>query len=486
MDISLHAEKLAVRTPFTAAHNLVQCFRGVKAGPLDYNCPVDFLSAGLQRAGEPDIWHMDIVLALCTDESAPLRINNAYIGSNHGEPCGVAVVSANHGKTVADVGSLWQDALGVKWTLMRVISPDRLLFVSENIGVSETDYAFADKIHGELLYVSHGEHTASVAVESQAGSVQLYRAVRFLRRDLYYYKDGARHPITGYHTDCDGADIVEEYEAINPATVAEALRAARPEGGYSAEPDLAVGTPMMHCQMTYRVLADGTVLCDFEHTRLQDVTWTEHMGLMYQSKCNVYDGGIWRYIPKTRPFELDGERYDFSVPRDTTVEPFPRALDMTAEYWTDPAFPPDRQIDFIRRQDGSTVVAFTGGFLPLYDGDPAVRRDHLSKSLLLIRTRKTYPYIASGDHTMDRVRGIGYKKYFPQPDPRYSVYTVAHDGKTYAYVDFFGGKDLSVSVDLPENAAARLLEQGGDVAWKVQKDQLVVSGTRGYAVFCLN
>ncbi|MBQ3133549.1 MAG: hypothetical protein IJC17_04665 [Clostridia bacterium] len=485
MDISLHAEKLAIRTPFTPAHNLVQCFRGVKAGQLDYNCPVDFLSAGLQRATEPDIWHMDIVLALCTDESAPLRVNNAYIGSNHGEPCGVAVTASAHGKTVADVGSLWQDALGVKWTLMRVMSPDRLLFVSENIGVSETDYAFADKIHGELVYISHGVHTDAVTVESQGGSVQLYRAARFLSRDLYYYKEGVRYPVTGYHTDCDSAELVEEYDVINPATVAEALRAARPEDGYAAEPDLAIGTPMLRYRMIYHVLGDGTVLCDFEHTRLQDVTWTEHMGLMYQSKCDVYGGGIWRYIPKTKPFALDGESYDFSVPRDTTVEPFPKSLNMTAEHWTDPAFPPDRQIDFIRRPDGSAVAAFAGGFLPLYDGDPAVRREHLSKSLLLIRTRKTYPYIASGDYSMDRVRGIGYKKYFPQADPRHSLYSVACDGKTYVYADFFGKSKSEVVYDLPTDVEPEQLELGGDVSWKVRKGQLVASGKRGYAVFCV-
>ncbi len=152
MDISLHAEKLAVRTPFTRQYDLVQCFRGVRSGQLDYNCPVDFLSAGLQRSNEADIWHTDIVLALCTDESAPLIINGEAIASNHGHPCGVAAESPGHGKTVADVGSLWQDAAGIKWSLLRIMSEDRLLFVSENIGKSETDYAFADKIEGELYY----------------------------------------------------------------------------------------------------------------------------------------------------------------------------------------------------------------------------------------------------------------------------------------------------------------------------------------------
>lgn len=485
MDISLHAEKLAIRTPFSASHNLVQCFRGVKAGILDYNCPVDFLSAGLQKKNEPDIWHLDKVFALCTDESAPLIINGECIGSNHGHPGGVVVESLQHGKTLSDIGSFWRDDAGVLWSLLRIESCDRLFFLSENLRKSETDYEFKDEIAGNLSYVSHGENKNPIIVNSQYGQVQIYRAVRYIRRDLYYYKDGIRFDITGYHTDCDMAEIVEEYEVINPATVAESLRLNRPDNGYDTEPDLATGERMMKSVVKYQIQKDGTVICDFQHTRLQDVQWNEHMGIMYQSKCDLYEGGIYRYIPKTLPIPYEGKSFDFSVPFDSTKDPYPNNVLLTPDYFSNPDFPPDRQIDFIKREEGSTSIAFTGGFLPVFDGAPEIRKNKLSKAFLLRNTRKTYPYIASG-RTLDSLHGVGYKKYFLQEDSRYSHYTVSYGDKTYIYLDIFTNEKIEITVDIPKGFEASLFEKSQNVSYTVEGDKIKICGSRGYAVFINN
>ncbi len=69
---------------------------------------MDFRAAGLQRKGSYDIWHMDKVLALSTDEASPMIINDDDIGCNHSQPCGVSVTAPAHGKNCADIGSLWR------------------------------------------------------------------------------------------------------------------------------------------------------------------------------------------------------------------------------------------------------------------------------------------------------------------------------------------------------------------------------------------
>ena len=63
-----------------------------------------------------------------------------------------------------------------------------------------------------------------------------------------------------------------------------------------------------------------------------------------------------------------------------------------------PGSPPDRQIDFIRGpggsafDEGSCVAAFTGGFLPCYDGAPERRRNNITDAVDLAGSRKTYRF----------------------------------------------------------------------------------------------
>lgn len=483
MDISIHADKLAVRTVYNDRYNLVQFFRGIKSDFLDYNCPVDTLAAGLQRKNEADLWHVDITLALCTDESAPFSVNGECIGSNHGHPCGVVVECENHQKSFCDIGSLWQDADGIKWTLLRILSPDRLLFVSENLGPTKTEYSFLNSISKTLQFVSDGVNTDPIEISSQSGGHQLYKAVADRKRKLYYLKEGKRFEITGYHTECDGAEIHEEYNVINPATVAEAIRKGRPVGGYIENPDLAVGEAMLHYNMIYRIQSDGTVICDFEHRRLCDIKWNRCFGVMYQSRCDVASGGIWRFIPKTKPFCADGHTFDFSAPFDATAEPYPASFSITRDYFSDKNSPPDRQTDIIRYADGTTVSAFCCGFLPIFDGAPEKRSQNLDTAVFIKNTRKFYPYIINGKNSVDSIRAVAYKKYFPDADRNSSFYSVEFDGVTYLYFDFYSENTLSKTVPLPYNAELSLLEKSEDICFNHCESTLTVSGKRGYAVF---
>lgn len=509
MDISLNGAEAVFRTPFSPEYDLLQIFHGLADGPLNMNGPVDFRAAGLQRKGSYDIWHMDKVLALSTDEASPMVINDDDIGCNHSQPCGVAIDSPGHGKSCADIGSLWRDGSGLTWTLLRIENPDRLLFLSENIGPSKEEYAFADQMQGNLTYLSDGLHTAPITVAGQKNKIQMHRAIRSIHRELFYYKDGQRQRVTGDHTGCDRAEIHEEYEIINPATVAEALRANRPAGGYTAPQDLATGEPMMLYRMTYHILADGTVLCDFDHQLLQNVRLLWYLGIMYQEKCDLYDRGIWRYIPKILPFTHKGSTYDFSQPYNTSAGPFPSRYPITPEHWALPGSPPDRQIDFIRGpggsafDEGSCVAAFTGGFLPCYDGAPERRRNNITDAVDLAGSRKTYPSFVGGRINTYRsasperadgkppllfssIRGVAYKKYFPAssaPQDGSSLYTVEYDGSLYLYMDFFGGKQLTQRYSLPAGSQAELLEAGSGIRWEVGPDSISASGEKGYAVF---
>ena len=484
VDVSRNGGDVAFRTAFSDEYDLVQVFQGLTS-TVYANHPVDFRLAALQHKGHPDIWHMDQVLAFCTDECSPMVINGEDIGGNHGHPCGVQLTAPGHGLTVADVGSLWRDESGLRWTLLRAAA-DKLLLLSDNTGISEVDYAFADRVDGALHPLDEHLQGREVRPAGQRGGVQLVPAIRHMQREVWVSRDGRWQLLDGDAEGCDGAEIREVYEIVNPATVAAALRAARPAGGYVTQPSLAVGTAMFRHQMTYRIAPDGTVLCDFDHQLLQPVRMPWYLGVMHQAKCDLYGGGLWRVIPKLRPFTAKGYTLDFSRPCLTTADTLPDYVPLTPDTWADPTSPPDRQLDFIRRADGSDAVGFASGFLPVYDGAPLRRAENITDAGTLVKSCKTYPTFAGGmgcKRSFPRLRGVAYKKYF-RPEQGASVYTVPYGADTYLYMDLYTAAPRRVRYEKSPLQTPELLEATASV--QVTGDEITAQGATGYAVFCLH
>ncbi|MGN0779258.1 MAG: hypothetical protein ACI4MJ_08945 [Aristaeellaceae bacterium] len=497
LDAARSRDDVAFRTGFSDSHDLVQVFRGMNA-VLTENHPVDFRLAALQRKGHRDIWHVDQVLSFATDECTPMVINGEDIGGNHGHPCAVRVWLPAHGLDVRDIGSLWMDTSGMRFTLLRVEAADRLLFLSDNIGPSRTVYDFADHICGTLRYVSDGCHGHSLHPEKQTGHVQLTPAIRHLQREAVCFRDGQWEEIGSFMPNCECAEIREVYEIINPATVAQALRMHRPPEGYAAPPSLAQGEAMLLHRMTYRIYADGTVLCDFDHQLMQDVHLSCYLGIMHQEQCDLFGGGLWRYIPKLRPLEDKGRWLDFSRPCLVSADTIPNHLPLTPDKWLRPDAPPDRQVDFFRRPDGSNTVGFASGFLPLYDGAPDKRRNSLTDAGVLVSSCKTYPTFAGGLANMRHphrestdgsmrfatLRGVAYRQYFQPRGEDASLYTIPCGDDRYVYMDFFGSAPQCLHADMPPGAQAILLEASEQC--RVDASGLSAQAQSGYAVFRLH
>ncbi len=461
-----------VSTSFDHKYDFIQKFRGVELGEsIRYNQPVDFMEAGLMQKDKWDCWHIDIPFAESNHEAAPARINNSYIGGNHGAHGAVLVCAPAHGKTVADVGSLWKDESGNAFTLLRIEDADRLLFISENLG-SVTAYRFVTAIEGKLSYVENGSHRKSIIPKSQQ-IADLRRAIRHKAKTVVAVVGGKEIPVY-QKTDCDYAEIREEYEIVNPATVAESVREARPRGGYKTQPDLAeFGRSMLSCKLIYRILQDGTVLTLFDYEKLMDVHFDYFFGAMYQEKIDVYRGGIYRYLPKTLPFSSQGHTFDFSKRVNIFNNPYPNDK-LTREHWSDKNSPCERVVDYFCDERGEDRLAFACGFLPVLDGKPSVRGQAIQNAVCFASTRKHYPMFAEGD--LSRVRGVAYKKYFTPQKQRASVYDVAFEGKRYIFADFFAENELKISV---KNQPAEL-EKSEGVSYQWENGELKIVGKNGF------
>ncbi len=477
MFVAMSKYQLLVQTPYSETYDLVQKFRGISITHGTFNDPVDFMEAGLIRKDKWDCFHLDIPFAITNDEAVPCIINGIWHGAGHGYPCCVVLYAPSHGKTLADVGSVWRDDEGVNFTLLRVATEDHLIFVSENIGTLE-DYKFVTKITGKLTYIFNGANTNTIPANGEQRTTYLTRAYKFTKKRVVAIKDGEERVLFG-SMQCDSIRIEEEYEIRNPATVAPMLAATRPDGGYTQEPDLGdFGETMLIHRMQYHILPDGTILCDFNHEKTMDVCFDRWLGAMYQEKQDAFGGHIHRRVPKTLPIVCSDGTFDFTNPISLEPGEYTEGSPyITSEFWAVPDSPPDRVVDYFRDTEGHDRLGFACGYLPLYDGVPEKRLRHLTQAGLLNRTRKVYPTFMDGDLTS--VRGIAYKKYFPQNMDRASFYTITFEGKTYIYVDFVEEKSL----EIPTQGTVTLYEKSEDISYTAENGVLSVTGKKGYAVF---
>ncbi len=489
MDIAVNKTYAVFRTPFSETEDLAQAFSGVRSGGVNDQDPVDFFYAGLVRKTCPDIWHADRLLALSTDEAPPQVIGGADMGGNHALECAVAVQGRGHALSVSDIGTLWRDEQDVLWTYLKPLTDGRGLFVSENLGPSDAEYAFAEAVSGSLTR----EDGAKLHVTGQQPRFPMASCIRHTERGITALKNGRWHCADQGFQGCDRARIREVYEIVNPASAVRALRNGRPPSGYAAEQSLALGGAMLRAEIVYTIHPDGTIVTEFDYRALQPIPWQGFLGLMYQEKCRPAGGSVRRYIPGLKPFSDTGVRYDFSVPRDIALS-FPKSFPARPGTWKDPLFPPDRQIEQIVSGRSRQCVSFAAGILPVEDGRPEVRRQNAWDALRLVASRKSYltfcgassPAECASLPPFTHVKGAAYRTYFPS-DRFSSCYRIPCRGVQWLYADWMDkkGKRTERVVQVPRGFTPSLHQLQGDVSWTFQNGALHLSGSRGFAVWAL-
>ena len=487
MDAAKSGADLALRTAFSERYDLLQIMRGLEALP-GQNSPVDFRLAALCDRDQTDIWHADRVLAFSTDECPPLVINGEDIGGNHGQPCLIRVAAPGHNLSAKDIGSCWKDESGLGFTLMKTESRDTLLLLSDNIGSSETEYRFADRITGCLTRMD--ADSEKIVPQRQECGIQLTPAIRHTERKALCFKHGEPAEIINEVRGCERVEIREAYEIINPATVAEAIKGAKSTG--DVEPPLNAGKALAKMRLVYRFEDDGAVIIEFGAEALGGANIDCFLGVMHQLKCDAFGGGVSRYIPGLKPVTQRGKTCDFSRPYTLQSDTVPERLLLTGDTWLDPDFPPDRQIDFLSDVNGRKVVGFASGFLPLLDGEPSYRARHITEAGTLVRSCKSYPTFLGGElnaqralngkadaPNFSRIRGAAYRKYFTPALGDAVTYTIPYNGEEYVYMDCFADEPRRLALKLKKGQTAQTLYS--NIPCIIENGCVFAEGRTGYA-----
>jgi len=78
------------------------------------------------------------------------NINGTYIGANHGCSDARELTCPNHGRTVADLGTVWQDEAGAKFVILKIADANHLWVMSTNSSRGSI-WQFNTKVTGASL-----------------------------------------------------------------------------------------------------------------------------------------------------------------------------------------------------------------------------------------------------------------------------------------------------------------------------------------------
>ena len=495
------ALNMYVTSEFDEENDLRQLFRVQHIGSeLTKNIIYDYKDAYLVNK-ESGI-QTQLVGHPTADETAPPLFPQTYLGGNHGVSFAVRVTSTGHGKTYADLGSVWTDSAGVKWTLVRINSENELVFLSETTKQNGT-WAFVKDMKGSTLtYDSAYDnnfalHTEAIAIGAIAeSSMQLQPAIGNRVKHMYIYRDGEVEVIEdvesireAFTVNCNKVVLMETYDIMDPSKIGYNLRALRPEGGYTSAADIGVGTPIMHYKQTITIHEDGDVTIEHDHELLESFKSFTYYGYQYYEKADVFGGGVHRYMPGVKGITENGKFFDYSKPYDMTAHDM-ASYTASKSLWKDENLAPDRTLEYYKDTEGNYKMAFAAGFVPIGIAAPDVRKDNITSALTMYNRTgyKVYPMMVNTSQFAQagaKIQGAVFRHYdnLSQSTKKVTAYDVEYKDDVYYYVDFLEDEE-NFFIDLDKKTVTddyELVYKTDDVEYEIVGNTLSVSGKQsGY------
>lgn len=351
-----------------------------------------------------------------TDDVSPLRADNATVGANHGY-FRTLITSTAHGKTNADVGSVWSDGTA-EWVIIDIISANVLAVTARNSNATLTV--------NSLTHVSGATNTTAVNTTTKVQK-QWYPAIK--NRKLKTLIDGRKIDTTVLKTYeyNDNVAFHESYEIMSKSDIVEWIitNKGQAHATYNAAPSIL-------CNFSYVFDKDGGCTIYASITAYKSIPFQDWM--VTQSTI-MTTPNVTYYVPKTIPFTQSSIAYDFTKPQ-SIVAPTASNLNFDAAKNEVGANPVDRLIQL------SGNVGYAIGYLPVLDAAPEKRLINASSKYIQVRNSslKVYPSLLDSDKTTleagDNYAAIAYRKYFKNSATRLAKYVVRSKLADFLYLDW--------------------------------------------------
>ena len=370
----------------------------------------------------------------CGDDICPAFINGSYIAGNHGWNAAKDITANGHGKTIADVGAIYEDANGVKFTIIQIVSENIVRVCSENRAAFPS-YSFVAPV-GSLTYISDGVNTNSITPTSVSSVGNLYGCVVPSTKKILI--DDNEISERGIYQG-NVVALIENYDVMDLPSILTAITSNRPQNGYTEQPTfyLLPGVAKLFNQtIAYKFDRNGTTLVNTTIRAYQELYLHFH-GF---TQAQVISGNAKLYCPKTLPIQVGGTQYDLRNITNWSVAPS-SAIIISPTYWENEESAPDRAIML------NDNAVFGCGYI-LDRGKLKEPRENLVSNYAMhfSTARKLYPMgICQNPITRmnanEYISAVAYRTYYNKqnkPSARTNYSVVEVDNIIYLYVDYHG------------------------------------------------
>jgi len=450
--------KLYLRTRFSDTHDLVtELISGL-------NKQVEFgssrrIPAGIGVTSDAMLGGERVYAAV--DEAAPVMVTYGNIAGNHGLLTALTITVPDHGFTAADTGKTELKAGARIYYILKVVDKNTLLVMSENIGINGIGY-FDRSSMKDSFSCNGKEYKVTKIIHTQ-----LYPNSRIKKQN--WLLDGKPLPegefiLRGKKLSCD-----ELYEVVSPAGLMDKVLK---NPGKEFEWTSADIPAALEIGNTYTFTPDGTMYIE-QKVKFVEKSALRQLGLLQTQIIWMPGRNPFReyFIPKTKEFELNKVKFDFSKGVDATAK-LPRIY-FNESNIQDMNDLPERLIQIAGvNHPKNGKVRETGlviGYSLRYGATrPEVRKKSAAKQPVWINvTQKSYPYViqSTGGVIFEAgsvVEASGYRKFFAPEKFGKAVpasYTVTENGKKLLYLHFAE----SGSVKVPAEFTGVLEKSAGTV-----------------------
>ena len=467
--VNLNIDNVLIRSDFPGGYTLHQT--GWAKGPnRQFNFKTVTLSKGKGR---------QIQIKPSGDDACPWNLNGTYIGANHGDSIASGMIFEKpHGLTEKDCGSKWTDPKGKNFYIMKIENPHVVWVLSDNISKTKDTWKFFRPSEKLPLRHADGRELKDFKVEFR----QLYSPVRILSRK--YLADGK--PMQGKaEVKCRVFTVEEEYDIIATDAILKHVQANPGRQVAFNEPGL---DRVLNQKIVYNFYPDSSCIVTHQVKFFRDVR-LGYMGFIQaiQMSKGKYAKHLY-YVPKTLPFEYDGQKWDFANLVDFT-RPIKRSMFLTAKTFENPKSMPERFIQYLKDGKGLPDVGFVCGY-SLLEGctTPEERAKNAATALFLYKSHKTYPHALDGGKIRIIKAGqtfycMAYRQYF---DPSQGYYLNRQGEYQVMYVDFHAPVKGKMIVLPPSVRGLKpeLVEKASNVNWRISDNNLIFDSPDSYG-FCV-
>lgn len=320
-----------------------------------------------------------------SDDITPMHINGTYIGANHGYYIIAALPNAA-GKTERDIGSVWQNARGDTFVLVRVATEVLWLCPFTDEAMQTGKFSYIAIGAGETLTAVRGAADPSpITATEDATRTQFRPAVNHVYRAAFL-EGKAEVDLTrdGVYT-AEFIDLYEHYDVIYlPPMLTHLMENAGACDNDSYWLDLH-GEAYVTMHYAYRFERNGAcvVFCNYEFKKDVDVA------IIAGVQSIAMTGDHYVYVPGTT---------HCATPR---LQKEKEEIDVSAE--TDLLDPERLPTSYFQFTDPCGTFSMNLGYVPGYGyADPALRRAYLGEGrtnlAFYYTTFKMYPKLLANTH----------------------------------------------------------------------------------------